>query len=95
MNQDEAEHVIAERLDRWKGAPYTQLVALISHPEVDEAVGPSGIVYQVDVQAVWDDRSEGNVRVICSVDDGGWRAFAPLSDGFVISPKGKLIGEGR
>ena len=43
---------------------------------------------------LWDDPGEHrNLRVMVSVDDGGWRSFAPLSDDFIVAPDGTFIGE--
>jgi hypothetical protein len=28
-----------------------------------------------------------------SIDDGGWRAFLPLTDGLVVAPDGTIVGE--
>jgi hypothetical protein len=43
---------------------------------------------------LWDDpREHRNLRVMVSVDDGGWRSFAPLSDDFIVAPDGTFIGE--
>src|SRR5205807_9836250 len=33
-----------------------------------------------------------NLRVIVSVDDGGLRAFVPLTDSFIVSPEGLFVG---
>ena len=38
-------------------------------------------------------RPGGNVRVIGSIDDGGWRAFVPLSDSFIKAADGRFVGE--
>ena len=34
-----------------------------------------------------------NLQVMVSVDDGGWRAFAPLSVDFIRGPDGSFVGE--
>jgi hypothetical protein len=31
--------------------------------------------------------------VLGSIDDGGWRAFAPLTRSFIKSPDGTFVGE--
>jgi hypothetical protein len=28
-----------------------------------------------------------------SIDDGGWRAFLPWTDSFIIAPDGSFVGE--
>ncbi len=50
-------------------------------------------MYQVETVAVWDGGKEGDLRVMVTVDDGGWRAFVPLSEHFILAPDGSLVGE--
>jgi len=66
---------------------------LLERPSAKEIVGPDGRKYQLEMQAFWDDKPGGNLRVIVSIDDGGWRAFFPLNDSFIISPTGDFVGE--
>ena len=53
----------------------------------------SGTWYQGEVQMFWDDKPDGAIRVMASIDDGGWRAFVPLTDAFILAPDGTFIGE--
>jgi len=34
----------------------------------------------------WDGRPGGDIRVLASIDDGGWRAFFPLTETLVVTP---------
>ena len=61
--------------------------------EHKEAIGPSGTEYQIETLAVWDSRSEGDLRIVVSIDDGGLRAIAPMTDGFIMHPDGSFVGE--
>ncbi len=74
--------------------PYGKLVARYLH-ESDErtVVVESGVQYQVEVQAFWDGRQPGNLRVIIAIDDGGLRAFSPLSTDFIVASDGSFVGE--
>lgn len=47
--------------------------------------------YQVEMSVVWDDRPGGDIRVIVAADDGGWRAFVPKTDSFIIRPDGTFV----
>jgi hypothetical protein len=58
-----------------------------------EIDGSSGSRYYVDVLVYWDGEPGGNVRVMGTIDDGGARAFVPLSDDFIKAPDGSFIGE--
>jgi hypothetical protein len=53
---------------------------------VMERGGPSGTIYQIEVSFLWDDGPRQHVRVMASIDDGGWRAFVPLTRSFVKGP---------
>ena len=94
MDRREAQAIIAVELTDLRKATYPALVErLLGKQETFERVGTSGARYQVEIQAVWDDRPDGNLRVLAAIDDGGWRAFAPLSDSFICAPDGGFIGE--
>jgi hypothetical protein len=56
-------------------------------------VGVSGTRYQVEITAFWDSGKPGNLRVLAAIDDGGWRAFKPLSTDFIMAPDGSFVGE--
>lgn len=45
------------------------------------------------VQVFWDDTPDGAIRVMASIDDGGWRAFVPLTEAFILAPDGSFVDE--
>jgi hypothetical protein len=53
----------------------------------------SGTWYQGEVQVMWDDKPDGAIRVMASIDDGGCRAFVPLTDDFILAPDGTFVDE--
>ena len=61
--------------------------------ETHEVLGESGAVYQVETQVFWDGPPDDDVRVIASIDDGGWSAFMPMSQDFIMAPDGGFVGE--
>ena len=65
----------------------------LGQPDCEQIVVASGVVYQVEIEGFWDDRKAEHVRLIVSVDDGGWRALAPLVDSFIVAPDGSFVGE--
>ena len=93
MDTAEARAVAAVRLGELRIVPFAELKARFLDPERQETgdvVAPSGARYQVEALAV----QEGeNLRVMVSVDDGGWRSFAPVSDDFIVTPDGTFVGE--
>jgi hypothetical protein len=91
MDRNEAHELLRQRLDRYRARSHRELQSLIAEPDVVELIGPSGARLCVEVLAVWDSRIGGDIRIIGSVDDGGWRAFKPLSDDFIMRPDGTLV----
>ena len=72
------------------------LLELGASPEnvwTEETTGPSGAWYQIEVQLLWDDKSQGHIRVLASIDDGGRTALYPMTDDFIVAPDGRFIGE--
>lgn len=96
MDKREAKAILRDRLQHLKQFPYAELRRRVLDPaccEHGEVMGSSGVTYQFSVQAFWDDKKEGRIRVMASIDDGGWRAFLPMTDDFIIAPDGSFVGE--
>ncbi len=78
----------------WRSRPYAELAALVDvELETRVVAGASGERYQVQVQVFWDARPGGDVRVMAAIDDGGLRAFVPLTASFILAPDGSFVGE--
>ena len=75
--------------------PYAELKSEVGESRQLQTTGQSGTQYQVDVQVRWDDIPNGDIRVLGGIDDGGWRAFAPLTEDFILGPEWKAVGEER
>jgi len=94
MDKTEAKRILRDELELFRTKSYAELIQMIdTEPITGERIGPSGKNYQIEVEAFWDHKPYGNIRVVGCVDDGGWRAFVPLSDDFIKSPSGKFVGE--
>ena len=87
MDKLEAQKILSEQLDRFRGRSHAELVPLVEsqHVETFEARGESGTTYQIEVQLVWDGQRGGTVRIIGSIDDGGVRAYFPLTDSLLVT----------
>lgn len=72
---------------------HNELASLVGEPETFTVHGPSGAEYQVEIEALWDDEAGKNLRVLGSIDDGGFRGLVPLCDDFIITPEGSFVGE--
>jgi len=94
MDNTEARELLSSHLAQYRKRSFAELVEIHRIPVgTIEAVAPSGARYAIEVEAFWDDAPGGNLRVRGSIDDGRWRAFAPLSDDFIIAPDGSFVGE--
>ena len=95
VDNEEAKRVLAGVYAELRGEGYSALVArFLNESDVREVVAESGARYQVEVQAFWDSpRQPGHLRVIIAIDDGGWRAFHPLSTDFIVASDGSFVGE--
>jgi hypothetical protein len=90
MNCEEALSLLNAKLNEYRKLSYDQLAARIGDEEFPEVVGATGTQYQIETQIVWDDKPGGDVRVLASIDDGGWRAFVPLCDSLIMTPNGEI-----
>ena len=93
MDKAEAKSLLSQELSRYRELPYAKLFSLVDKIETFERAAPSGVTYQIEMQVFVDDESRQTVRVLGSIDDGGWRAFAPLTDDFILAPDGSFVGE--
>ncbi|MCS7022977.1 MAG: hypothetical protein NZU63_14250 [Gemmataceae bacterium] len=89
MNNAEALQILGEELARFVARSYAELARLaeLDHVETYEVRGPSGIIYQIEIQTFWDDPREKRViRVLGCIDDGGIRACFPLGQDVLVEP---------
>ncbi len=93
MDKAEAKTLLSQELCRYRELRYAELFSLIDQGEAFERPGPSGVIYQIEMQVFVDDVSRHTLLVMGSIDDGGWRAFCPLSDSFILAPEGSFVGE--
>lgn len=93
MDKEEGLAILKERLQEYRERSYDELTQLIDSQDTFQVSGPSGAEYQLEVQAFWDGGSPGDLRILGSIDDGGWRAFSPLSEDFIMKSDGTFVGE--
>ncbi len=93
MDKKKAAVALAEQLGLYRTRTYDMLKGMIGKVDAYEVMTADGSAYQIEVQVFWDDKPDGHIRVIGAIDDGGWRAFAPLSDDFIMTPDGTFLGE--
>jgi hypothetical protein len=90
MEKGKLLQLLNEEIERLKQMDYAELVELVDKVEARQ-IGEGGSFYQVEIQAFFDDKKTGTLRVMVMVDDGGWRAFSPLTSDFLITPTGHFV----
>lgn len=93
MNEVEAKSILGQELARYRRRSFSELLSSVNRSETFERAGPSGMIYQIEMQVFFDDKSQRNLRVMGAIDDGGWRALNPLCDDFIMAPDGSFVGE--
>src|SRR5688572_29281066 len=108
MSKDEMRKIVSEHLATFRTWSYTQLAERVERDrqahdclERVEGSAPDGTRYQMEFQALWDDKPHGDVRVCGDLSAEPQRpllAFIPIytpdvTDSFIMSPDGKFVGE--
>jgi hypothetical protein len=93
MNNVEARGIVVAESAKYRAKGYNDLLALLGHQDTYEISGASGTVYQLEIQAFWDDKPIGVLRIRTAIDDGGIRAYVPMIEDFLIAPDGCFVGE--
>ena len=93
MDKAEAQSELTKAICQLRNLEYDDLVSRIDRPKTFTVTADSGIEYQLEVQVFWDGKQRKNICVMVSIDDGGMRAFFPISNDFIMSPNGEFVGE--
>jgi hypothetical protein len=93
VDKVEARELLEEFLNGLKGQTRDELLRYIRNPDCVTVSGVDGTWYQIEFEAVWDSVPDGDLRIITSIDDGGvFSALRPLSDSFVVTREGDIVG---
>ena len=94
VDKAEATSILDEQAEALRRLTYDALVQqCLNQPTGFEVTGLSGKRYQVEVEAFWDTGKPGDLRVLVAIDDGGLRAFAPMTTDFIVASDGSFGGE--
>jgi hypothetical protein len=95
LDKVEAKHIAETELAKHRTLSYDELRRFLeTEPTQHLSVeGHTGAAYQLEIEYHWDSGVNGPIRVMVSIDDGGWRAFKPLSLDFIKAPDGSFLGE--
>jgi hypothetical protein len=91
VDKAEAATLLRTEMQAYAQRSRADLVGLIGETDAYALSGPSGVEYQVEVNAFWDHQPGGTIRVLGAVDDGSFRSsFRPLTDGFLVHVDGSV-----
>lgn len=93
MDENEARALLRRHMARYRERGRGDLEAAVGRSDISEVGGASGAIYQIEIQVLWDDRKRRNLRVLGAIDDGGLRAFRPLTEDFIMAPDGSILGD--
>jgi len=86
MNKQEAYSLAINELEQFEQLKYVDLKTRVGNNYNKEKQAESGVLYQIDTQVFWDSKERKNIRVMVSVDNMGWFAFAPITESILIKP---------
>lgn len=93
MSNERVSRVLSKELSKVRGLSYGQLYerVLRDDPDAYEVV-EDGITYDIEIMYFWDGGKPGDIRVACAINvSGGWSAYFPRSDDFIMRPDGSLV----
>jgi len=79
MNIEEAQQILAGELQYFKDILYMELIDRVGENTCYEKKAGS-CSYQIEITILWDSTPYEAIRIIGSIDDGGLRAFIPLTE---------------
>jgi hypothetical protein len=110
MTKDEMSSVLARELAKFRTWSYAQLAERVERDRVAhdclehiEGTAPDGTKYYIEFNAFWDDKPQGDVRVIGSLGAEPQKpllGFIPIyisdvNDSFIMSPDGRESAQQR
>jgi hypothetical protein len=86
MNEIEARVMLAKHLERYRSRSYAYLATAACLGSNDRArvAVQGGARYQIDVQVIWENVSEGKVKVVASIIDGSARPEGRITEEFIV-----------
>ncbi len=94
FDKEEARVLLADELQRVRKLGYPQLRKVFIEQKSIRAfsvTGASGIEYQLEIEGRWDADEGKDIRIIGGIDNGGLRAYVPLTDSFIVRRTGSSL----
>ena len=84
MNTDDYKELLKPIMDEYKKFSYLFWKQHLNTVITFEGKSDSGEDYQVEIQPVAEKSVVESIRVLFSIDNGGWRAYSPITDSFSL-----------
>ncbi len=85
MNVPDAEKTLARVVQDYAEKPYAYWRERVEGDSIIvEPQSELAIQYQMEIQVFWDDKAEGDIRVMFAIDDGGVRSLIPLTKCIIV-----------
>jgi hypothetical protein len=91
MNKVKVQSILEEQFSKFVRQSYAQLAELISHPKHITVQASSGVQYQIEFNIFYDSGAREDLRIVGSINSGGWLAFMALTKTLIMKPTGELI----
>jgi hypothetical protein len=91
MNRFEAHSVLKEQLAAFARQSYLEVAGLIDNPTAITVKAPAGRKYQVEFNVFYDSEACRDLRIIGSIDNGGLRAFVPVTKTLIMKQNGETL----
>ena len=85
--------VLAERLSTVRSYLGGRIQTGGPESEHREVKSPSGVIYDIETEILWDDRQHTNVRLIVNVAELHPQDVCCCSDSLILTPDGSFIGD--
>lgn len=94
-NKAEATEVLESEVNKRRDLSYVELLKWVQENKKEhcEQKGKSGILYQLELFAMWDDKKAKTIRFWGNIDGGDVSALRPMTSTFIKAPDGKFVGE--
>ena len=86
MDKHEAQEIARQKLEELERDGFASLRQRIDQVTTEDFTTDRGTTYNLECQIFWDSQPNGAIRVVTSIDDGGWRSFFPLSVSTIVEP---------
>lgn len=94
MDKQEVIKLLEKELVLFCPIPYQDLEKHIdAEPISKEVSSKDGKKYYLEINTHWDDKPSRDIRGRGCINDGGLRAFSPLTSDFIKSPNNEFIDE--